>query len=410
MRNRLDSSPIPLAGRGRGCGRLAALLVALAVTTIACDQGSAPAAGPTEDTLPGGAIVVRNRASAGWDDAERWELVEDLRIGEAEGDPSYLFGRVAGVEVDDEGTIYVLDGQAREVKVYDASGTFLRSFGRPGEGPGELTGPQALFWGPEGHLWVHDPRAARFTAFTTDGDLVDTRRREAVGFRLPWAGGFLPSGRLVDRIEFQAGMDAPVEQSFVIAAGPEDAAADTVRLPLHEQRFVRSTGPRAIFFAVPFGPRRHMAFDPAGGVWIAISDDYRIVRVALPSGDTTRIVELDAPAAPLPDHMADGVLEDMRRRGVELGRADLPDALPYITGLTVADDGSLWVHRSMVKPDTVDVFGPEGHYRGWLATEVSALPPPVIVGDHVYSIERGAMDVPEVVRWRINRHRARTAP
>jgi hypothetical protein len=74
------------------------------------------------------------QGSTGWGQAA---LVEELRIGELEGDDDYMIGRVAGFAVDSEGGIYVVDSQLKLVRKYDANGVFQRNIGRAGEGPGE---------------------------------------------------------------------------------------------------------------------------------------------------------------------------------------------------------------------------------------------------------------------------------
>lgn len=72
------------------------------------------------------------------------ELKEELSIGgaQAQGDP--VLARIRQVVVDDTGTMYVLDEQASDVKVFDASGKYLRTIGRKGQGPGELEFPMTL--------------------------------------------------------------------------------------------------------------------------------------------------------------------------------------------------------------------------------------------------------------------------
>jgi hypothetical protein len=66
-------------------------------------------------------------------------LVEDLRIGSADGPLEEQFGDIWGVLPDATGRIYILDGQAQEVRVFEPDGRFSHSIGRRGEGPGEMT-------------------------------------------------------------------------------------------------------------------------------------------------------------------------------------------------------------------------------------------------------------------------------
>ena len=72
------------------------------------------------------------------------ELKEDLSIGGPDAQGDYAFDQVRQVVVDDAGVIYVLDQQASLVKAFDASGKYLRTIGRKGQGPGELEYPMTL--------------------------------------------------------------------------------------------------------------------------------------------------------------------------------------------------------------------------------------------------------------------------
>ncbi|HSA95010.1 MAG TPA: 6-bladed beta-propeller, partial [Acidobacteriota bacterium] len=69
------------------------------------------------------------------------ELREDLSIGAAEGAEEYMFIRLRGLEVDDEGAIYALDQRKPRIDVFSSAGAHLRSIGRKGQGPGEFQTP-----------------------------------------------------------------------------------------------------------------------------------------------------------------------------------------------------------------------------------------------------------------------------
>ncbi len=72
------------------------------------------------------------------------ELKDDLSIGGPDAQGDSALDQVRTFVVDDAGTIYVLDQQASHIKVFDASGKYLRTIGRKGQGPGELEYPMTL--------------------------------------------------------------------------------------------------------------------------------------------------------------------------------------------------------------------------------------------------------------------------
>jgi len=55
-----------------------------------------------------------------------------------EGDPHYEFSRVSGVSLLPDSSVVVADAGPQEIRVYDADGTYLRTFGGAGDGPGEF--------------------------------------------------------------------------------------------------------------------------------------------------------------------------------------------------------------------------------------------------------------------------------
>jgi hypothetical protein len=72
------------------------------------------------------------------------ELKEDLSLGGPDAQGDYAFSQIRHFAVDDAGAIYVLDYREAHVKVFDASGRYLRTIGRPGQGPGELEAPRSV--------------------------------------------------------------------------------------------------------------------------------------------------------------------------------------------------------------------------------------------------------------------------
>ncbi len=118
------------------------------------------------------------------------ELKEDLSIGGPDAQGEYALDQVRQVVVDDGGTMYVLDPRASHIKVFDASGKYLRTIGRKGQGPGELEYPTTMsLIGPRGELAVIlQLRGVVF--FKTDGTFLR---------QLPFKGMQVGRGRVDSR-------------------------------------------------------------------------------------------------------------------------------------------------------------------------------------------------------------------
>jgi len=71
----------------------------------------------------------------------------------------------------DEKSVYVLDAHPAVHRI-DLDGTLLASFGREGQGPGELTRPVAIHAAREGGVWVLERRHA--VRYRPDGSVAET--------------------------------------------------------------------------------------------------------------------------------------------------------------------------------------------------------------------------------------------
>ena len=112
-----------------------------------------------------------------------------MRIGDFD-DPDIGFSRVAGVDVDRDGNIYVLEASVPEIRVYSPDGVLLRRIGRRGAGPGEFE--RAPRFGVVGDtVWAVAQRPDRITLFDRDGTVLSARRTQSVAVPLPRGYGHI---------------------------------------------------------------------------------------------------------------------------------------------------------------------------------------------------------------------------
>jgi hypothetical protein len=86
-----------------------------------------------------GIKVIKNPREPLYGEIE-FELEEDLSIGN-EDDENYMFYRVRDIEVDSQGSIYVVDLSNYRIQKFDKSGNYIQTIGRQGQGPGEFELP-----------------------------------------------------------------------------------------------------------------------------------------------------------------------------------------------------------------------------------------------------------------------------
>ena len=145
IRRRLSSSSFLLLG---------ALMLA------GCDMSIIPADAimhPTPENLPppGGPLIRADTVLQGSESEARaleWAQVRRalldattvVEIGSESVPGPELFGVIADVTRDGDGNVYVLDRSVGEVRVFDAGGAFVASFGGEGQGPDEFQSAERL--------------------------------------------------------------------------------------------------------------------------------------------------------------------------------------------------------------------------------------------------------------------------
>lgn len=408
----------------------AALLVLLA----ACSAQEPGATGPqVTRTTRGDTAVVRTEAGSVWG-AER-TLVPEVSIGALEGDLAYLFGSVRSLDVAPDGTIYVVDGQLPDLRAYAPDGSYLRTLGRPGEGPGELKSPDGgLAVLSDGRVLVRDPGNARIQVYAPSGDALET-----------WSirGGFNTSNPLYrdrrDNVYTQILVDPQAEvRNWIIGLvriGPDGTPGDTLVPPEAdyddpevEARRGDGDNRSIIRNGVPFAASQEVTFHPDGYFVHGIGDRYKLT---LLRPDDPLIIERAAEASPV---TAGEKAEEEARvtRNMRSTQPNwrwngpaIPDRKPYFTDVHAARDGRLWVTIPQAgvevedldhdptdptsvpdrwqEPVAFDVFEGDGTYLGRVRTPLgfSRYPTPVFDGERVWAVTRDELGVQRVVRFRV---------
>lgn len=390
-------------------GRLTGpVLLAVATCAFAGCEGTGAAgrwAGQV-DTLPDGLVLVRNPDAPLWDSTTAWRLEEELRIGSVEGAGPDVFAYMAGVLVDSGGRIWVVDRQAKDVRIFGADGVHIRTFGREGAGPGEFRDPIGLALAPTGEVWVVDPGNARYSIHDSTGAFLETRRRPVGGYSVPWRGGFEADGGLWEAAVASAERGV---RRVLLRYDDELQPRDTLFLPAVEkaESFELRTESGSMSADVPFTPDLVWARGTDGSLWFASSGEYRLYRTE--SGDTVRIVERPFEPVPVTDEDRREAVERLDwfvRQGGRIDGSKIPSTKPILQRFSVDPEGRLWVlvREPGDEPGyPFDVFDPDGRYLGRIRSPVGLYPNPIFHGDAVYGIHSDELGVQRVVRLRLRR-------
>ena len=111
-------------------------------------------------------VLVPSIALAGVDPPEFMFLWGSPGGGEGQ------FSGGHGIEVDDDGNVYVVDTGNNRVQKFNSEGEFLMTWGSFGAGDGQFNHPHGVGIGPNGHIFVAETGNNRVQKFTLDGVFV----------------------------------------------------------------------------------------------------------------------------------------------------------------------------------------------------------------------------------------------
>ena len=145
-------------------------LVPSALALAAVLLAAASAAPPQKVETVDGVRVVHNSGPGAWGRTPKVALEPVRVLGDPEtADENLAFHMPSAVAVDAAGRLFVLDMGNHRVQQFGPDGSYLGTFGRQGQGPGEFYYPSWLDVDDRGFLYVADPNNQRIQVLTPDG-------------------------------------------------------------------------------------------------------------------------------------------------------------------------------------------------------------------------------------------------
>ncbi len=351
----------------------------LAVTGCSQSQGGGDA-WRAERTTADGVQIVRTLSGSTWQGSP--QLVEELTFGVVDGAQEYMFGQINQIAPDGRGGAYVFDGQVPALRHYDSTGSYTRTFGRAGGGPGEYQSPaMGLAVLSDGRIVLLDPQNARFNVYAPDGTALEHWPR--------------PSGLFTNRAMYVDTGDHIYTRIMTGLAQPGEPIPPVGLLHLSPQGETLDTILAPSFPGEPDGrpgilaPVKIWDLHRDGYPVVGVSDRYAI-ELRKPEG-TVRIEKVAERIPVNPEEQAEReayIAYLMKRSG---GRgpsfSPVPNIKPYFQSIYVGDDGTIWVRThqpgirrnrpvddatrsdgmpqiSWTEPTVFDVFESDGTYLG----------------------------------------------
>lgn len=404
----------------------------LCLAALACEGAES---GPgvlrvSQDTV-GDTVIITTLAGSVWGEPRR--LVADLTIGVLEGPDHYTFGQIRSLAVGPDGSIYVYDAQARQLRKYAADGAFVAVFGREGGGPGEYRNPDGgLAVTADGRVLLRDPGNGRINIYTADGEYVNEAR---IGGTFSTSRRLYTdtAGNVYSTIALNPLSDPTERRYGLLRYDPTGSPRDTLPAPVYEEppslvARRESEGSRmSSSRPAPFSPSADWAYSPLGYLVGGLPTDYAI-DLYRPEG----VLRIGRAFEPVPIDPRER--EDAERRTIAIMRQvdpdwrwsgpEIPETKPPYRNFFVGEDGRIWVHlhrRGVEKnrieeaddraipearwfePVVFDLFEPSGRYLGQVDAPqgLSLYPTPVARGDTLWAVFRDDLDVPYIKRYHI---------
>jgi len=304
--------------------------------------------------------------------------------GFTENDPDKQFGIMGpyGLTADAAGNLYAFDFQGKRIIGYDTTGEVIGTWGREGEGPGEIGAwGGVLAMGPGDTLWLADRSNQRITLFPTDGgdasSVPMTEGNTGFGGKLaPVADGAIS---MMSSFSFTPGEDAKMPPRPLVHIARDGTVTDTLwSVPASETDLVTiSSGNNTMVMMMSrqFSPNFSYDRFADGGLVLQDQAPYDL-RLLSSDGTVQRVIQRD----PLPrattdedrqrviDEMLeprDGEVSDMQKKQADA--ATFYDIIPAINRLVVDYADRIWVGVTGAVPgedERLDIYSHDGQLLG----------------------------------------------
>jgi hypothetical protein len=367
---------------------------ALGLMTSTCSNKGAETGWKAEIEIVNGVKTIRNPETPRYG-VFAFDLVEDLSIGD-EKNEAYFFPQSAFIKVDDQGRFLVCDIGNRRVQVYDRNGTFLRTLGRVGQGPGEYAFPSDVLLGEAGDVYVYSGRS--LVVFGPDG--IFKKNVPIKTFLSVIMIG--PRGTIVGRTQPNPRAEGGPKNTLA-QLGPDGEMARTIATyPVYGaspgqvlyhwysgQLAFCPRSPDTLYYGFSLDSIIHVV-DGEGREILAFSKVEKVTGITGEESDLTR---------------EDGIFAWYGQGDPKSAPLGMPDHRPFFSRFLSDDLGRLYVVRfrpiteKSVSTQDVDVFSKDGTY---LYRMTWTFMPQVIKGGYLYEVRQDeAVGLTRIIRHRV---------
>jgi hypothetical protein len=290
----------------------------------------------------------------------------------------------------------VLDESADRVRVFTASGRYLRTFGRRGRNPGELNRPLRIDVRGE-VVTVLNP-SGQASSFTLNGGPIPDASLPIGGQSLTRIGENRYAALLSGGIARQN--PVPTESLVLLSADRPDTV---LTVPSSDILFRGPTTTSSL--RTSLCKMAYFVVDAEEALWVASGVDGMLTEWRTADGTTApgRSIQVAPAAAPLPDSVRARQLAAVPRQFNDpAGDLYIPAALSPICGLERSNDGTLWVRlgdaegRESWRSIESETLRPTREFMAPAGVRISAFS-----GDNAYGIQVDEAGVTRIMVYRL---------
>ena len=328
-----------------------------------------------------GIIVVKNPKKPIYSE-NVFSLAEELSIGKAERREEYIFSQIRSIAVDEKERIYVLDTKEAHVKVFDKNGDYIKTMGRKGQGPGEMSLPFSICITSQNEIMVQDLNNRRIMFYSLDGNFIkslSTAKIVIVGSNIDSKGNIIgivsvsgPDKQNIELQKFDSGL------SYLYSFG-------SFSLPSRSSTFN------------PFMPELCWAVSKDDNVICGYPENYEF-KLFNPEGKVIRKVIKDYK----PVKITQEEIEKRKKRLPGPMKLDTPQYHSAYQDLTIDEVNRIfvqtWENAENEEGYYYDVFDSEGRF---IAKVHLKFPPRIWQRNKLYSIEEDENGFQMVKRYKV---------
>jgi len=257
-----------------------------------------------------------------------------------------MFSIIRGVAVDDQERMYIVDYRHANVRVFDASGDYLYTIGKEGQGPEEFSRPGSVAITSDNLLMVDDSGNRTIKFFTLDGHFVKSFSTAKIR---------MYARTMVSKQGYMLGLGTDID--------PQNPVYEIRKFDenFQFQKIIRTCPTPSPGKINPFHPIFYFQIDKDDNIVYGFPETYEI-QILNPEGEILKRILKDYE----PVEISEAEKEEASKEYTEDFNVVFLKHYPPFRTFSVDDEGrvivQVWDRHEGKLRFAYDVFGPEGYY------------------------------------------------